>query len=665
MRVLASWFCALVLGLSAMPAIAAGNGTGGGDTSSANAASSAAASAPNSPAPAANAAQPASASSAMESELQQMRELLEAQAKQLQEQQKKMDLLEKELEKSDAAHDSAAATSSADSAAVEIPVSAPAAVAPATAAVSNSATNAGSQDNNPPPLSIRFKGVTLTPGGFMAGETVWRQKALGADVNTPFNSAPYNGSSNASMGEFNASARASRITMRVQGELSSVKIGGYYEMDFLGAGVTANNNQSNSYSPRVRQFWAQAAFNNGFTVTAGQQWSLIQETAHGMDNLTELPPVTIDAQQHIGTSWARQFGFRFTKDFGNKFWLGLAVEESQATLTVHGNPTITSGGTVVCVTTACTGTAGTTTINPTTYTNFLLGVFGNTSGTYNPIGNYAFNPAPDIVVKAVAEPGFGHYEIFGLFSEFRDRTFPCVPITGTVAPAGCPSASSALGANNNAAGGGGIGANARWGLFAKHVDLGIHFLGGDGIGRYGSGGLSDVTVRPNGTIVPIHNFQSLGTLILHPTPKLDVYMYVGGEYDARTQYIKSGATPNEGYGYVSENNSGCWTEILPLTGPSTTTNLGVPTGVGGTTGFIPGPLNNCTGDTRNLIEGTLGFWYRFYKGDRGTVQYGVQYSNYVRNAWRGVGGAAGSISASGQPHSDENMVFTSFRYYLP
>jgi hypothetical protein len=663
MRVLATC-CALVFVLIAVPARAAGTGTGGGDSSapsSANAAPNAAANTANAPAPAANTAQPASSS--IESELQQMRELLEAQAKQLQEQQQKMDLLEKQLEKSNAVSTPA----SSEPAAAPTPASDLPAVATTAAVASNSATNAGPQDDkNPPqPLSINIKGISLTPGGFMAAETVWRQKALASDVNTPFNSVPFNGSSNASMGEFQASARQSRIAMLVEGKLSSVKIGGYYEGDFLSAGTTSNNNQSNSYTFRQRQFWGQAAFNNGFTVTGGQQWSLITETTHGMDNRTEATPLTIDAQYNVGFSWARQYGFRVTKNFGNKFWLGMSIEEAQATLTVHGNPTVTSGGTVVCITTACTGTAGTTTINPATLNNFLLGAFGTSGGLYNPLANYQYNPSPDIVVKAVAEPGFGHYEVFGLFSEFRDRVFPCVPITGTAAPAGCPSATSAAFANNDTRPGGGVGANARWSLFAKHVDLGFHFFGGDGIGRYGSGGLSDLTVRPDGTLAPIHNFQSLGSLILHPTSKLDVYMYVGGEYEARTQYIKSGATPNEGYGYVSLNNSGCWTETLPVTGPATNTNLGVPTGVGGTTGFIPGPLANCTGDTRNLVEGTLGFWYRFYKGNRGTFQYGMQYSNYVRNTWRGVGGAAGSVSASGQPHADENMVFTSLRYYLP
>lgn len=648
MRALA--WCILAVGLVATPAMAAG----GGNNGAASPTSAAAAAQPaNAPAAASNAASPAKPTeSSMESELQELRDLLAAQAKQLQEQQQKMQELEEQLKASSAPREN-----------LEASASAPAVIAPATAAVANAVSAEPKQAGSEEPTAIHYKGITLTPGGFMAAETAWRQKALAADVNTPFNSAPFDGASNAHMSEFQASGRQSRISMLVEGKLTDVKIGGYYEMDFLSAGTTSNPNQSNSYTMRQRQFWGQAAFNSGWTLTGGQMWSLLTETTKGMDNRTEALPQTIDAQYNVGFTWARQYGFRVTKNFNNKVWLGFAVEESQATLTVHGNPTAQAAGTAVCTNAGCTTT---TTINTNpTYNNFLLGAFGTSGGLFNPLGNYAYNPAPDFIVKAVFEPGWGHYEVFGLISDFRDRVFPCVPITGTTPPTtpACTSITSGAFAYNNSATGGGGGGNARWNLFEKHVDLGIHFFGGAGIGRYGSGGLADLTVRPNGTLAPLHNYQALGTLQFHPTPKLDINLNVGGEYEARTGYIKSGTTPNEGYGAAGFANSGCWTETLPITGPSTSTNTGVPTGVGGTTGFIPGALGSCTGDTRNLIEGTLGFWYRFYKGPKGTFQYGMQYSNYVRNTWRGVAGTG--PAASGQPHSDENMVFTSVRYYLP
>ncbi len=671
MRVFATWIVAL--GLIAAPAMAGTGGAKDNDSASSASATGAAVAAPqpaNAPAAASTAASPAKpAESSMESELRELRDLLAAQAKQLEEQQKKMDELEEQLHATEAAGNSAGTSATASSAAAVTsagPVT-PAPIVPTTAAVSNAANSAApasapsGQDNGETPASLRYKGITLTPGGFMAAETVWRQKAMASDVNTPFNSVPLPGASQSKTDEFNASGRQSRISMLAEGKLSDVKIGGYYEMDFLSAGTTSNNNESNSYTLRQRQFWGQAAFNDGFTFTGGQMWSLITETQHGLDNRTENLPMTIDAQYEAGFSWARQYGVRITKDFGNKVWLGMSVEESQATVTTHGNPTVNNGGTTVCTNATCTTTA---LINPTVNNNFLVGAFGTSGGLYNPLGNYEFNPSPDFVFKAAFEPGFGHYEIFGLVSQFRDRVFPCVPITGTAVPAGCPSITSAAGAFNDARTGGGAGANARWSLFSKKVDLGIHFLGGSGIGRYGSVGLPDATTRPDGTLALLRNYQALGTLQLHPTPKLDIYFNVGGEYSSRGQYAKSGSTPNEGYGALGFNNSGCWTETLPVTGPSTSTNTGVPTGVGGSTGFIPGPLGNCTADTRNLIEGTVGFWYRFYNGPMGRVQWGIQYSNFVKNTWSGIG-ATTAPGTSGQPTADQNMVFTSFRYYLP
>ncbi len=661
MRVLA--MCIVALGLVVSPVLAGTAAPGDKDSPAANTntpAGTQPATAPPAVAKADPAAKPEPSSSEVAAELQQLRDLLEAQSKQLQEQQQKMQLLEEQLNASSAARANIVASPDAAD---------PSAIGPVAgvAASSNPPSLAASQDKKPDePTSIHYKGVTITPGGFMAAETVWRQKALSADVNTPFSATPFNGASQAHISEFNASGRQSRFSLLTEGKLDNVKIGGYYETDFLSAGTTSNDNQSNSYTLRQRQFWGQAAFTNGITVTGGQQWSLLTETTKGMDNRSEALPMTIDAQYHAGFSWARQFGLRVTKNFDNKVWLGFAVEEAQSTVTVHGNPTANSGGTTVCAVENATPPCTTTVVNPTVLNNFLVGAFGSGGGLYNPLGNYAYNRTPDFVFKAVFEPGFGHYEVFGLVSNFRDRAFPCVFTPGTVGDGGCNGvATSAFGAFNDSRVGGGGGANARWALLNKKVDVGIHFLGGTGIGRYGSVGLPDLTVRPDGTLVPLRNYQALGTLQFHPTPKLDIYLNVGGEYSSRAGYIKSGASPNEGYGYQTINNSGCWTETLPVTGPSTGSNTGVPTGVGGSTGFIPGPLANCTGDTRNLIEGTLGFWYRFYSGPKGRIQYGMQYSNYVRNTWRGAPGTSGNINFSGQPHSDENMVFTSFRYYLP
>ena len=92
---------------------------------------------------------------------------------------------------------------------------------------------------------------------------------------------------------------------------------------------------------------------------------------------------------------------------------------------------------------------------------------------------------------------------------------------------------------------------------------------------------------------------------------------------------------------------------MPVAGP-----VGTPIAPG----FNPSNPANCTGDTRSIIEGTIGFWYRLYNGPKGRLQFGPQYSYIDRNTWRGIGSTPG-VGAS--PNASENMAFTSFRYYLP
>ena len=502
------------------------------------------------------------------------------------------------------------------------------------------------------PMALHFKGITIAPGVFLAAETVWRSHALGSDINTPLNSIPFAGADASHLAEFFGSGRQSRVSMLSDGMLGSTKVTAYVEGDFLSAGVTSNNNQSNSYSYRQRQLWAQAALSSGWTITAGQMWSLVTETKQGVDNRSEALPMTIDAQYNVGFSWARQFGFRVAKNFGNQLSWAVSVENPQATLGGHLAPG---------------------------QNNFVLGSQGSGGGLYNATANYSFNPAPDLVSKVVFQPAkWGHFEVFGVLSDFRDRVYPCggqiIAQNGVLPPpvpcgaGNIPNSSGAF-TSNKIGGGGGI--NARITL-ARKFDLGIHTLAGNGVGRYGSAGLADAVARPDGVLVPVRNYQALGTLEYH-SQRLDIYANVGMEYEGRTAYVFGGK--GAGYGSNLFSNSGCYVEGPPTatvinvdtpgTTPGTIGSGTVPVvGTGGTPltpGFNPSNPANCTGDTRSIIEGSMGFWYRFYNGPKGRLQWGPQYSYIDRNTWSGVGPNGVGVS----PNANENMIFTSFRYYLP
>ena len=522
------------------------------------------------------------------------------------------------------------------------------------------------------PVAIHFKGVTITPGGFVAAETVWRQRAESADINTAFNSIPYPGNALSKVNENNFTARQSRLTMLAESKVGPVKLTGYYEGDFLGTGVTSNNRQSNSYVFRQRQLFGQAAFDSGWSFTGGQMWTLATENKKSIQNRQEALPMQIDPQYVVGFTWARQYGFRVVKDFGGKFALAASIEGPQSTFGGRGFSSVTT----VTVGSASVATTG----------NTFGDAPGNGGGLYNFVdpSGYSVNKAPDFIVKASLDPGWGHYEVFGILSTFRNRVYPC-GVVGTNAndtvkpttPTSIPCLAtgnftvSAAGAFNDARTGGGGGASFKIPLFSKKVEVGAKGVYGDGIGRYGSGQLADLTFRPDGTQALIRTGHGLAELEIHASKKLDIYAYYGGEYAARAAYkgydsitiTKTPAIPatttspaipattttsfklNQigGYGSPFANNSGCSTELPPANQ------------------LTPSAGGTCAGDTRFLQEGTIGFWHRFYQGPKGGMRWGLQYAYFSRTGWYGNNNSPVAII----PKAVDNMVWTSFRYYLP
>jgi hypothetical protein len=196
-------------------------------------------------------------------------------------------------------------------------------------------------------------------------------------------------------------------------------------------------------------------------------------------------------------------------------------------------------------------------------------------------------------------------------------------------------------------------------------------VAGDGIGRFGTAQLADVTIRPDGTLAPIRTLHYLTSFVVHPSKRWDVYAYWGQEHAARAAYdgyltllntttAAGVATQNAptlgigGYGNPTANNSGCYTEgvpSLPGTGPIGTIGNGQPSGG-----------SNCAGDPRVVGEGTIGFWHKLYQGDRGKFQWGLQYSYVYKIGWSGTGGGVPQPLA---PKAINNMIWSSFRYYLP
>ncbi|WP_147324942.1 hypothetical protein [Paracidobacterium acidisoli] len=464
------------------------------------------------------------------------------------------------------------------------------------------------------PDVLHYKGVTLSPAGsYVAGETVWRAHSTGADIPTPFTSIPFPQAEGYHLSEFDGTSRQSRIALMGEGKTTWGTMRGYWEADWLGTGITSNNNQSNSYVFRQRVIWGQALLNNGWGVAGGQMWSLATEDAKGLSNLSGdiLTPQTIDPNYNPGFVWTRQYGFRVTRNIGDKVVVGVALENPQV---------LGPGGTLGNVNPGITYIYA----NPGSSSGLTNTGGTDTTGSLGQATQYAISKTPDFIVKAAFDPGVGHYEIFGIGRSFRDRVYN----------------STTSSAFTSTVWGGGIGASARVPVAKKKLSLGLKGMYGSGTGRYGDSTIADVTVKPDGTFEPLKSLSALASLDWAATPRLSVYAYYGGDYIGRMTYQNT-AGKYQGYGVPgSETNSGCGSENLTPGGPT-----------------FPSSGASCTGTTRDVQEGTLGYWFDFYRGPKGRLRQGFQYSYTTRGIWATLPGYA--------PKAIEQGIWTSFRYYLP
>ncbi len=503
------------------------------------------------------------------------------------------------------------------------------------------------------PDALGYKGITLSPAGsFIAFETADRNRATASDIPTPFSAIPLSASDAGHISEFYATGRQSRLALNAVGKLNNIALRGYYEMDFLGTGVTSNNNQSNSYVLRERQLWGQAAFTNGFSVTGGQEWTLATETRVGLENGTEYLPQTIDPNYNVGYVWARQPAIRFVYKAGPAMSAGFSLEQAQ---TLAPGCSASSGG--YCPINYLAGAVGTSAgLYNSAGAPGVVSVGGSTGITTTPtdafnapVTTYAYNLSPDMIGKIALDSKLAHVELFGIARVFRNRIYPNQ--NGQTGQALSTTVAAGAGAYNNSSVGGAAGGSLRMHTFMSKVDLGIKGMYGDGTSRYGTTQLADVTLRPNAQFALLHNFSTLGSIEANVTPRLAMNFYYGTDYVFRSVFADGTGTGTEGYGSHLLATSGCGTE------PAPGSTVGGSAAAGTVNGFSPTAAGSCAPQTKDTQEGTVSMYYDFYKGPMGRIREGFQYSYIERFTYPGLNSIA--------PKATENVVETSFRYYLP
>ena len=447
------------------------------------------------------------------------------------------------------------------------------------------------------PSGFHYKGVTFTPGGFLETTALVRTRNENADIASSWTLAPLNGSSNSKLSEFRGSARNSRLTMLMQANAGNTKLTGFVATDFLGTTPASNYVQSSSFVPRLREAWFQLGMDSGWTITAGQFYSLLATNREGLSPLTRWGPMGAEANDVVGYSYVRERSVRVTKDFHNGIWAAFEVDDPENTFSAAFVPANIMGLN--------------TSQNASSGINLLPFLANYSSGD-------STTRAPDFLGKVVFEPGWGHFEIKALGRIFRDRVASTATTTG----------------HDNYSQGYGFGFAAILPVVRGKMDFIAEGLVGQGIGRYSSTGLADVTLNPTtGAMRPLRDARIMGGIEYHPTTRIALYAYAGNEYVGRYAYTavdSTGAVVPAGYGSPLISYAACTSEVA---------------------------LNTCNGaNNRDIYDVTVGYRRTLLQGEFGKFEYGNQVEYMHRSLWSGIGRT---------PQGEDLVILSTGRWYLP
>lgn len=266
---------------------------------------------------------------------------------------------------------------------------------------------------------------------------------------------------------------------------------------------------------------------------------------------------------------------------------------------------------------ASPATGVSSTASGVTVTSVTPGISG-----FDANNNLSLNHIPDVIGKVAYEPLINgkrplHVEAFGLWRSYTVRV--------NVAPVNA--LGLAPGASSNSANSGGVGGSVTWSAIPGHLDLQGSVLSGRGIGRYGSSQLPDVVLKPDGDISPLRETIFLVGGTWHATSDLDIYV-LGGQERQSSKYFAGPGLFGFGNPGATFTEASCNTE-----------------------GAV------CSPNLRKVSQITAGAWQKAFSGAFGQIRVGLQYSHTKLEGFSGVGGFS--------PKTSEDMVFTSFRYYLP
>ncbi len=177
--------------------------------------------------------------------------------------------------------------------------------------------------------SIKLGDATLTPGGFVDFENIYRTTNTQSNIATNFAGIPFSNTPQGNVSELRSTAQFSRLSMKLEDHFRGVDLVGYVEGDFSGNSAPNVYQSVNGLTNRLRLYFGYARHGK-WEVLGGQTWSWLTPNRTGIGPMPSDLAISYNEDQNlaVGVPYTRAAEFRVAYHLNDHWAMGIGIEDS-------------------------------------------------------------------------------------------------------------------------------------------------------------------------------------------------------------------------------------------------------------------------------------------------------------------------------------------------
>ena len=184
-------------------------------------------------------------------------------------------------------------------------------------------------DQKPAAGSIKLGDATLTPGGFVDFENIYRTTNTQSNIATNFAAIPFSNTAQGNVSELRTTAQFSRLSMKLEDNFRGVDLVGYVEGDFSGNSAPNVYQSVNGLTNRLRLYFGYARHGK-WEILGGQTWSWLTPNRTGIGPMPSDLAISYNEDQNlaVGVPYTRAAEFRVAYHLNDHWAMGVGIEDS-------------------------------------------------------------------------------------------------------------------------------------------------------------------------------------------------------------------------------------------------------------------------------------------------------------------------------------------------